>query len=47
MSAIQEGIENLLRGPRVSAFLGSLGIDSRRYWLLMDLFGQLSERGEM
>lgn len=47
MKTIQEAIERLLRGPRVSGFLGSVGIDSKRYWLLMDLFGQLSERGEM
>lgn len=31
----------------MSGLLESLGIDSRRYWLLVDLFGQLSERGEM
>jgi len=37
----------LLRGRRVARFLESLGIDPKRYWLLVDLFGQLSERGEM
>jgi hypothetical protein len=47
MNAIQEAITLLLRGPRASRFLRSLGIDARRYWLLMDLFGELSERGEM
>jgi hypothetical protein len=31
----------------VSAALRRAGIDSRRYWLLMDLFEVLSERGEM
>lgn len=40
-------IQRLLRGRRASGILGSLGIDSKRYWLLMDLFGELSERGEM
>jgi hypothetical protein len=47
MNAIQEAMKRLLRGPQASRFLGSLGIDARRYWLLMDLFDQLSERGEM
>lgn len=27
--------------------LGKLGVDPRRFWLLMDLFEQLAERGEM
>jgi hypothetical protein len=47
MKTIQEATAQLLRGPRVSRFLESLGIDSRRFWLLIDLFGLLSERGEM
>ena len=47
MKTIQEAVEQILRGPRVSRLLESLGVDSRRYWLLLDLFGQLSERGEM
>jgi len=40
-------VRRLLRGPRVSRALGSLGIDARRYWLLIDLFGTISERREM
>lgn len=47
MKAIQEALKRLLRGRRVSGFLESLGIDARRFWLLMDLFDQLSDRGEM
>jgi hypothetical protein len=35
------------RGPAVSRLLARFGIDSRRYWLLLDLFGELSDRGEM
>jgi len=40
------GFERLLRGPRFSGLLLQLGIDSKRYWLLMDLFGTLTERRE-
>ena len=36
-----------LRGPRVDRFLQSNGIDAKRYWLLVDLFALISERGEM
>ena len=31
----------------MSLLFSWLGIDARRYWLLMDLFRQLSDRGEM
>ena len=44
---LRESLERLLRGPRVSGFLKGFGIDPRRYWLLMDLFGALSDRGEI
>jgi hypothetical protein len=47
MNAIKEAIARLLRGPRVSGLLERLGIDPRRFWLLMDLFDLISERGEM
>ena len=47
MNAFQKAISRLLRGPRISRFLERLGVDSRRYWLLMDLFGEISDRGEM
>ncbi len=38
---------SVARGPWVSALLGRFGIDARRYWLLIDLFDLLSERGEV
>ena len=47
MSTITEAITRLLRGPRASRLLQAVGIDPKRYWLLMDLFDLLSERGEM
>jgi len=40
-------ISRVLRGPRACRMLERLGIDARRYWLLMDLFGTLAERREM
>ncbi len=40
-------MKQLLRGDLVSGLLRGLGIDPKRYWLLVDLFGALSERGEM
>ncbi|MGO8735569.1 MAG: hypothetical protein ACLQVM_22550 [Terriglobia bacterium] len=36
----------ILRGPRVSGLLKACGVNPRHYWLLVDLFGQLSERHE-
>ena len=47
MNAIKEAIARFLRGPRVAGLLRSFGIDPRCYWLLMDLFDLLSERGEV
>ena len=47
MNAIRAWIRRVLRGPWASAWLGKLGIDAARFWLLMDLFDLLSERGEM
>lgn len=47
MNAILQAVERFLRGPRVSRLLVRFGIDPERYWLLMDLFHELSERGEM
>jgi ABC-2 type transport system permease protein len=47
MKAIRELITRLLRGPGPSRCLAGLGIDARRFWLLMDLFDTLSDRGEM
>jgi hypothetical protein len=36
-----------LRGPLVSSVLRRCGVDPKRYWLLVDLFDELSDRGEM
>jgi len=36
-----------LRGPAASRLLAGFGVDPKRYWLLMDLFHTMSERGEM
>ena len=47
MKAIWHSIEGFLRGPLVSGLLRKFGIDPVRYWLLIDLFGQLSERREL
>jgi hypothetical protein len=47
MSNIRAFLGRLLRGPRASRILAKFGIDPRVYWLLVDLFGDLSERGEM
>lgn len=47
MNAIRESIRRLLRGPLICAMLERLGVDARSFWLLVDLFGQLSERSEI
>lgn len=47
MNAVRRLLNRVLRGPRTSAVLVGFGIDPRRYWLLVDLFGELSDRGEM
>ncbi len=47
MGAISEAARKALRGPGASRLLSLCGVESRRYWLLMDLFQQLSDRGEM
>jgi hypothetical protein len=41
-----EGLSRLMRGPAASGALKRLGIDAKHYWLLIDLFGALSERRE-
>ena len=46
MKAIAQAITRILRGPGVSRLLEKFGINPRRYWLLVDLFDQLSDRGE-
>jgi len=40
-------VRGFFRGPAVSRMLRRFGIDPRRYWLLIDLFGELTERREM
>jgi hypothetical protein len=47
MNAIWKFVERFLRGPAFNKVLKRLGIDPTRYWLLIDLFGQLSERREL
>jgi hypothetical protein len=47
MHAIAQAVNRVLRGPRASRFLQQFGIDPKRYWLLMDLFDELSDRGEI
>ena len=47
LDAIWLAVERLLRGPRASRILTRSGIDTRRFWLLMDLFHTISDRGEM
>jgi hypothetical protein len=47
MNTALEAVAGWLRGPTVSRVLRGLGIDPKQYWLLMDLFDQLSDRGEV
>lgn len=47
MNRLLEHARRIVRGRRASRLLAACGIDARRYWLLMDLFSMLSERGEM
>ena len=47
MNAVLKAILRGLRGPACCRLLRRMGIDPKRYWLLMDLFGQLSDRREM
>ncbi len=47
MNQLRQAARHVLRGERVSRLLRACGVDPRRYWLLIDLFGQLSGRREM
>jgi hypothetical protein len=47
MKTVWQWLERVLRGPRVSGWLKRCGIEPVRYWLLLDLFGELSERREL
>jgi hypothetical protein len=47
MNAIWRALDRFLRGsPLVNALMRRLGIDTVHYWLLVDLFGTLSDRRE-
>ena len=46
MTALKAALRQTLRGKTVSGLLERLGIESRRYWILVDLFNTLSERRE-
>jgi hypothetical protein len=48
MNAIWRALDRFLRGsPLVSALMRRLGIDTVHYWVLVDLFGTLSDRREL
>ena len=47
LNAIGEAVRRWLRGPAVSRLLRRFGIDPHRYWLLIDLFAELTDRREM
>ncbi len=47
MKALLEAVQRYLRGPAVSRVMRGFGIDPHRYWLLIDLFGELTDRREM
>jgi hypothetical protein len=47
MNAFLEAVQRYLRGPAVSRVLRRFGIDPHRYWLLVDLFDELTDRREM
>ena len=46
MNALKAALRQVLRGRTVSGLLERLGIESRRYWILVDLFNTLSRRRE-
>ena len=47
MNGTSRFFERQLRGPRTSRWLQCFGINSVHYWILIDLFGTLSERREV
>ena len=47
MSDIKEAIMRGFRGRAASKLLERLGVEPGRFWLLVDLFGLISERGEV
>ena len=46
MTALKGALRQSLRGRTVSGLLERLGIDPRRYWILVDLFHKLKKRRE-
>src|SRR5581483_637800 len=44
---IRHTLTDMLRGPLTRSLFERFGIEPRKFWLLFDLFDQLSERGEM
>ncbi len=44
MTALKAAVTQTLRGRTVSGLLERLGIEPRRYWILVELFHTLSER---
>ncbi len=46
MTALKGALRRALRGRKVSGLLERLGIEPRRYWILVDLFNTLSQRRE-
>ena len=46
MTALKAAVTQTLRGRTVSGLLERLGIEPRRYWILVDLFHTLSRRRE-
>jgi type IV secretory pathway TrbD component len=47
INTIRAPLHRYLRGPAMSRLLRRFGIDPYRYWLLIDLFGELTDRHEM
>ena len=47
MNVYREAVQRSLRGPAVSRVFRRFDIDPHRYWLLIDLFGELTDRREM
>jgi hypothetical protein len=47
MTGLLEWLRQIARGPAASGLLRKFAIDPKRYWLLMDLFRELSERREV
>ena len=47
MNGVKQAAARLLRSPQTARFLERFGIEPGKYWLLVDLFAQLSDRGEV